>query len=401
MIVSGHSQLPAEIATACRFFPVLDHLALHLEREGILEDARLGWHCHLTWLTALAVQALLSGGAEVMLSECNPRTTESDAVEFMESLGVKVFLGPESTHRVISAEPIVLSDTGFELTSRWLAEPRGKLAGACEITTSGITRLRQLSDLPLPVVNINDGQLKTLIENFHGVGDGVVDGLFRLTGKMWAGRAVAVAGYGRVGAGVAHYLKRLGANVSIVEVDPVRRLVAHYDGFSLCCLRDAMAGSELVVTATGRHGLLGREQWLWARDGLLVFNVGHWRQEVSPEDLRALSVGQANVSEHLEEFTLPGAYGKQKKVLLAAGGSPANVVLLSGSPEPTLIHLTTEILCLSFLVQAGRDGISLPAGETAIPHQVEHQSSVIALAALGLHEDVNESSELVSRDRTC
>jgi len=200
---------------------------------------------------------------------------------------------------------------------------------------------------------------------------------------------------------VAHYLKRLGACVSVVDTDPVRRLVAHYDGFTLCSIDQAVAGHELVVTATGRERLIGREQWLKASDGLLVVNVGHWRQEICLEDLRALSTGSTRLSEQVEEFTLAGADGHEKKVLLAAGGNPVNVVLLSGSPEPTLIHLTTELLCMSFLVTARRDGISLPPGEMVIPAEVERQSSLFALRALGLQEDINQSPELVSRDRTC
>jgi adenosylhomocysteinase len=276
------------------------------------------------------------------------------------------------------------------------------LAGACEITTSGIARLRARGAVPLPVVNINDGQLKTLIENFHGVGDGITDALFRLTGKMLAGSPAAVVGYGRVGAGAAHYLRGNGACVRVVERDPVRQLAAHYDGFVLDTLERALADCCLLVTATGQTGVLGAREFQLAADGLLVLNVGHWPEEVDYEALKSMAAATRRLSKHLEEFTLPGSGGRgAKRVLLAAGGSPVNVVLLSGSLEPTLIHLTTEMLCLSYLAGAARQGAALPHGEVAIPAEVERRSALLALHALGLQEYTSEPVRLESRDRTC
>jgi len=43
----------------------------------------------------------------------------------------------------------------------------------------------------------------------------------------------------------------------------------------------------------------------------------------------------------------------------------------------------------------------LSPGEMPIPTAIERQASLFALKALGLQEDINQSPELVSRDRTC
>lgn len=399
---SRRAELPAEIEKAARSFPILEHLSFRLKQEGVLEGTRVGWHCHLTWLTALAADALIDAGAQVSFSECDRQTSEPDAVRYMERRGARVYLGSAGPSQVLAENPCLLSDTGLVLISLYLATPGQKAKGACEITTSGIQRLRALENLTLPVVNVNDGQLKARIENFHGVGDGLIDALLRLTGKQWSGRPVAVVGYGCVGAGVAHYLKMHGASVTVVESDPIRCLVAHFDGFALANLQTALSGCELIVTATGRHGILGEKQWRLAGDGLLVVNVGHWPEEVEPETLRALSLSSRKISPHLEEFVLEGTGGQgRKRVLLAAAGSPANVVLLSGSAEPTLIHLTTEILSLSFIARADRDGIVLSPGELPVPPVVERQASEIALQSLGLQDDINQPANLESQDRTC
>ncbi len=375
-------ELPdAQAEIACSF-PILDLLEAALKERKIFSGLKLGWHCHLTWFTALAAKAATAAGARLFLSECNSTTTEPEAVRFMERIGARVALGPQSPDAVLAFEPQILSDTGFVLTARYLDAGGQPVAGACEITTSGIRALRAQASLPLPVVNINDSRLKSLIENFHGVGGEFLYALNSISGSDWRDRAACVVGYGRVGAGVAHYLRSAGAHVSVVEIDPVLRLSAHYDGFVTKPLTRALTESELLVTATGCAGVLGDAEWLAAAPGLTVFNVGHWAAEVGPEALARLAVDKRRQSEHLDEFVLPDGGGGQKSVYLACGGHPANVVICKGAPEPVLIHLTTELLCVEYLASCARAGQRLAAGEQAVPDFVEGEASRLALAAL-------------------
>lgn len=362
--------------------PILHELAVYLSTQGSLNGQRIGWHCHLTEITAATAAVMTQAGAQLYISECNPHTTNEAAVSYMQEMGAQIYLGESSCAKVLEHEPLILADTGLVLTRAYLdSQPKRKYVfAASEITTSGITALRELPDVPIPVVNINGGRLKSEIENFHGVGDGVVDALFELTGRIWAGRRCSVVGYGKVGAGVADYLKRMGANVWVVEEDPIRKLIAHYDGFPVSDLSRAMRESQLVVTATGGTNLISRQQWMEAADGLLVMNVGHWSTELDLPALEAMAKEQREVQPQLQEYRLPG----DKRLLVVASGSPANVVLLSGSPEPTLIHLTTEVLCMNFLIKLHQESHSMPPGEMPLPLEVERQASILALQALQL-----------------
>jgi adenosylhomocysteinase len=374
--------LQAELEKYNFSLPILHELAVYLSSEGYLKDQLIGWHCHLTEITAATAAVMLNAGARLFISECNPHTTNDAAVAYMQELGAEVYLGEESCAKVLQHRPVIISDTGLVLTRSYLAmnaQPSFVYA-ASEITTSGITALQELESPALPVVNINGGFLKREIENFHGVGDGVVDALFELTGRIWAGRRASVIGYGKVGAGVANYLKRMGANVWVVEEDPIRRLIAHYDGYPVSDLSRAMRESQLVITATGASNLISRQQWMEAADGLLIMNVGHWSTELDLPALETLAKSSRAVLPHLQEYKLPG----DKRVLVVAAGSPANVVLLSGSPEPTLIHLTTEVLTMNFLIKLHLSGQTLPPGEVALPAEVERQASILALQALQL-----------------
>ncbi len=380
--------MPEEILSADRAFPIMQLLAGALQQRGFISGLSIGWHCHLTWLTALAAEAAIMAGARLFVSECDAMTTEPAAVEYLRRLGATVNLGNAACDAVLANHPLILSDTGFVLTSRYLERKIDDVIAACEITTSGVTTLRKLGPLPLPVVDIASSRLKSMIENFHGVGSELVAALFRLTGQSWAGRKAAVIGYGAVGSGAAEYLRRAGLLVTVVETDPVLRLKAHYDGFAVGNLQAALGQSKLLITATGAEGLLGKMEWAQAADGLYVFNIGHWPAEVSPEVVYEMSSNRQKVSELLEELTLPAVADKpSRKVYLAAGGSPVNVAVCSGGAEPTLIHLAAELLTIEYLYsQRGRPGACLP-GLVPLPASVERQASLLALEALRLHSD--------------
>ncbi|MFN8656148.1 MAG: NAD(P)-dependent oxidoreductase [Candidatus Obscuribacterales bacterium] len=373
---SASERLKRELQGFRFCFPIMDRLGefLDSDQNNHLRGKVIGWHCHLTSITAATAQVMVTAGVRLFLSECNPHTTDHDSVSYMQSLGAQVFTGAQSVEKVLASAPVLTSDTGFVLT-------RAAIAGGClpfagnEITSSGVSALRALPAVPMPVININDGQLKHNIENFHGVGDGVIDALFKLTGRVWSGRPVAVLGYGRVGAGVARYLQQLGAVVAIVEVDPVRQLMAHYDGFALTSLAQALPQCELLITASGSRSPVPEQLWHTARPGMVVLNVAHFASEL--DSLKETATAVTPFSEHLERVQLEGTH-----VLMATSGSPANVVMLTGSAEPCLIHLTTEMLSLNYLGALLDRGESLPAGEHKVPYEVERQSSLLALAAL-------------------
>lgn len=370
-----------ELAKYAFSLPIMPRLQEHLKQNGNVNKQKIGWHCHLTEITAVAAEALLTAGARLIMSECNTETTNIPAVEYMRRLGAEVFLGADSCNKVLAAQPAIISDTGLVLTRTYLSSKNNSFVyAASEITTSGIMSAADIADMTLPVFDINSGALKTYIENFHGVGDGLADLLQQLTGRMWSGRRATVIGYGSVGSGVAHYLRRLGADVCVTDIDPVRQLIAHYDGYRVCSMKDALQQSELIVTATGRQKLIGREEWLSAVDGALFINVGHWSTELDLVALNTLASENRQVMPHLRQFTL----SKEKHLFVIADGNPANVVVLSGSPEPTLIHLTTEILCMDHLLTLKKSGSALAAGVHNLPVEVERRAAQLALSALNL-----------------
>jgi adenosylhomocysteinase len=146
-------------------------------------------------------------------------------------------------------------------------------------------------------------------------------------------------------------------------------------------LLTSLRKADLVVTATGKRHIIGETHWQAARDGAIFLNVGHWPEELDLNALRKSAQKIDDLDLKTQRFHLKEAAGSdaEKRLYVVADGNPANIVLLTGSVEPTLIHLATEALCLSYLA---KHGTSLGHGEHLVPYEVEQNSSVLALEAL-------------------
>src|SRR5690606_33583794 len=139
----------------------------------------------------------------------------------------------------LETKPDLIIDDGADLVSLLHAERPDLLAqirGGAEETTTGIIRLKALQKdgkLQLPMVAVNDAFCKHLFDNRYGTGQSVFDGINRTTNLIVAGKTVVVAGYGWCGKGVAMRAKGLGAQVVVTEVDAIRAVEAHMDGFTV------------------------------------------------------------------------------------------------------------------------------------------------------------------------
>ena len=93
-------------------------------------------------------------------------------------------------------------------------------------------RLAALRDrIALPVLVINDSPIKQFAENKHAVGPERRRVVPADHEPATNGKRVTVFGYGACGKGVAVNFRNEHAIVSVVEIDPVKRLEAMLDGF--------------------------------------------------------------------------------------------------------------------------------------------------------------------------
>ena len=245
--------------------PVLHRLLADRLADGALRGRKLAVVVHLEAKTACLVLALREAGAEVVAAGSNPLSTQDAVCAALVERGVEVHArhgvsADEFTADLLAVAatgPELVIDDGLELTRRMAEhEPDlyARLRGVSEETTTGVARLRALAadgKLSFPAIAANDARCKHMFDNPYGTGQTTLTAILALTNVLAAGREFCVVGYGWVGKGVARAADGLGGRVTVVEIDPVRALTAHMDGFRVAPLARALPDADVVVTATG------------------------------------------------------------------------------------------------------------------------------------------------------
>jgi len=359
---------------------------------------RIGMSLHIEPKTAVLLETLAAGGAEIV-GTGNHGSTQDDVVAFLNAsgAGMTLFGARDDTleqhhaniRRVLDAAPDMLLDNGGDLAAGVVGDGTAAgILGGTEETTSGGDRLRgELAGaVPFPMIVINDSLLKAIGENKHAVGQSVVESFMRITNLMVPGRRFVVFGYGWCGRGVAHYLRALGAKVAVVEVDELKAFEAALDGFRVST--EVGGGSALAewgdvfITATGHPGVLGLDTIGRMRDGAILANCGHFPWEIDVPGLRAASTGSREIVEAIERIDLPDG----RHVVLIAGGRMFNLA----GPEPKGNSL--ESMDLGFLLQTlslervATDAASLVPGAQPVPDDIDRTIARRMLAAMSASE---------------
>ena len=263
------------IAWARGNMPILRGIKERFAVERPFEGLKIGICLHVEAKTGVWLETLQAGGAEIAITGSPGTTQDEVAAAMVTEYGINVFSWRSETYdehienaiSVLETQPDLIADNGADLHhllyegDRFNAL-RKSIVGATEETTTGANRLREEIQHPdFSTLVINDTLAKRIVENRYGVGISVVDGIMRSTNLLLGGKKIAVIGYGYCGLGVAHRLRGTGAHVTVVDKDPLTQLEAHLEGFNTAALEDAIAVADLVVTVTGRQGVLSAEHF--------------------------------------------------------------------------------------------------------------------------------------------
>ncbi|HMJ94941.1 MAG TPA: adenosylhomocysteinase, partial [Thermoleophilaceae bacterium] len=285
-----------------------------------LKGARVTGSLHMTIQTAVLIETLTALGAEVRWASCNIFSTQDHAAAAVavgpegsvaEPKGVPVFAwkgetleeywwcteqaltwpGDEGPNMILDdggdATMLVHKGTEFEkagavpsttdddseeygvildLLRASVAADDSKytrmgagIKGVTEETTTGVHRLYQMFEagqLLFPAINVNDSVTKSKFDNLYGCRHSLVDGIFRATDVMLAGKVAVVCGYGDVGKGSAESLRGQGARVIVTEIDPICALQACMEGYDVKTLDDVLEDGDVFITTTGNKDII-------------------------------------------------------------------------------------------------------------------------------------------------
>jgi adenosylhomocysteinase len=327
--------------------PVLAAIRDRFAAEKPLAGVRVSACLHVTTETANLMRTLTAGGADVVLCASNPLSTQDDvAAALVQEYGVRVYAikgeDDETYYRHINAavdhRPNITMDDGADVIGVLHGERpdmASDIIGGTEETTTGVIRLKALEAegrLMFPVIAVNEANTKHMFDNRYGTGQSTLDGVLRATNILIAGSTVCVAGYGWCGRGLAMRMKGHGADVVVLEVDPLRALEAVMDGFRVMPVAEAAKVARLFVTATGDIHVLRREHFEAMSDGAIVANTGHFNVEIDIPALESLSVKKRRVRPYVDEYTLADG----RRIYLLAEGRLVNLSAAEGHPAAVM-----------------------------------------------------------------
>ncbi len=363
----------ARLAFVADHMPLVGAISDRFAAEQPFSTTTLAVRIHIEAKTAILIRALQRGGASV-IAMGNQGTTDDGVAEALAAEGIDMLGSRSDTKRDIAAnldrlaerKPDLVLDNGAELIER-LVNNNTNPTGATEETTSGAFRLRRhmAGSVPFPVIVINDSPLKAIVENKHGVGQSVVQVIQNTTNVLVHRKRFVVFGYGWCGRGIALYARANGADVAVVEPDPVKALEAAIDGFAVVTADEGVASADIVVTATGEESVITVDMLASMRPGTLVANAGHFDNEIDMVSLRERAEASPRGSS-ITQYRFPDGHvidviAEGQMVNLASEGSRGNAI---------------EIMDLGFALQAlslerlALDPGSLLRGDQPVPADI-------------------------------
>ena len=383
-----------QIEWASKHMPVLTQIKKRFSQEKPLKSLTLGACLHVTKETGVLINTFLAGGAKVGLCGSNPLSTQDDVAATLAEVGVNVFAWREQTteeyywcvERTLDLRPVITLDDGADLigtlhSKRTEALP--KIKGGTEETTTGVLRLRAMEKtgaLKYPIIAVNDAYTKYLFDNRYGTGQSTLDGILRATNILFAGKNFVVCGYSWCGKGIAMRAQGMGANVIVVETDPLRALEAAMNGFRVMPLAEAAPLGDIFVTATGDTSVIRKEHMRKMKDGTLLANSGHFNVEINPRTLDELATSKRNIRPNLDEYTLK----EGKRLYLLAEGRLVNLAAAEGHPSEVMdMSFANQALCVEHLAKTKK----MPPKVYTVPKEIDEKVAELKLKAMGIEID--------------
>jgi len=379
---------------ASKHMPVLNQIRRQFEKEKPLDNIMIGACLHVTKETAVLVEALTAGGADVALCGSNPLSTQDEVAAALAEKGVNVYAWRGETteeyywcvNKVIDHTPLITLDDGADLVStihKERSETLRNVKGGTEETTTGVMRLRAMEKtgaLKYPIMAVNDAYTKYLFDNRYGTGQSTIDGIIRATNLLLAGKNFVVCGYGWCGRGLALRARGMGANVIVTEINPVKALEAVMDGFRVMSINKASAVGDIFVTTTGDLNVIRKEHMLKMKDGAILANSGHFNVEISIPSLESISSSKRIIRPNLEEYSLQNG----RKLYLLAEGRLVNLAAAEGHPSEVMdMSFANQALCVKHLMEKNK----MKPKVYSVPKEIDQLVASLKLKAMGVEID--------------
>jgi adenosylhomocysteinase len=257
------------------------------------------------------------------------------------------------------------------------------IRGGTEETTSGVKRLKSLEStkqLMYLVVAVNDANTKHMFDDRYGTGQSTIDGILRTTGTFLPGKRVLVSGYGWVGKGVSASARGMGSLVTITEIDLIKALEAHMDGFNVTQLSDVEPIGYIFITCTGQTNVIRGEHIRKMKNGVILANAGHFDVEIDVKYIYSQDKSPVTVRPEVEAINI-----FDRKLFLISKGRVVNLVGAERHPpEVMALSFANQLLSIIFLSKNYR---KMEGKIYTVPREIDLRVANYALEAVNIKID--------------
>ena len=214
-------------------------------------------------------------------------------------------------------------------------------------------------------------------DNHYGTGQSTIDAILRLTNRLLVGSNFVVCGYGFCGKGIAKRAHGMGANVTVIEVNPVRALEALFDGYKVDKLENAIQNADFVVSSIGGKNIIDIKHIKKAKDGLIMVQSGHFNVEINIPGLTKISKKKRSIRHLVDEYDLG-----DKRIYLLAEGRLVNIASAEGHPASVMdMSFANQALSVEYVL---KNHDKLKNAVYVIPEKINMEIASLKLRSLGI-----------------
>lgn len=244
---------------------------------------------------------------------------------------------------------LVVEDGGFILPMIYASFPSlaSAIVGAVEQTARGIWNDERIVGLRTSILSVATSQLKNDFEPPY-IAEAAVNNIQRfLPNRAIRGKRVALLGFGTIGEKVANWMREKGANVTIYDAKPEKRLKAQQAGYLVMQrVEEAVKDTSIVIGSSGNESISSSAITSLQHATNLV-SVSSEQYEINIEELDRMCVSKSDFIGDADEVigTTYLLMPDKRSIHLLANGYPINFWGSESMPE----EASDLILSLIFL----------------------------------------------------
>ena len=198
-----------------------------------------------------------------------------------------------------------------------------------------------------PIIAVNEAKTKHFFDNRYGTGQSTIDGILRATNVLLAGKKFVVVGYGWCGRGIAMRARGMGADVVVLEINPLKAIEARMDGFNVMKNTEAAKTGDIFLSVTGNKNVIGEPILSACKDRTIVANSGHFDAEIDLNYLKKNSKSVRTLKPMVQEYIMNDG----RRIYVLAEGRLVNLGAAEGHPASVMdMSFANQALSAEYII---------------------------------------------------